>query len=135
MKAAERGQDLPADQTPQGLVVRRVDAEVEALSAAVRLRLVAPHGQKRPDDAVLALGPDPGGGAARDQSIENRLDLVGGRVPCGSQPVAREGVAKIPKLLLGASVQRRSLDHLGSEQLTAEERVLLGLGPAELMVD
>ncbi len=56
-------------------------------------------------------------------------------MPCGAKPVSRERVAKVPKLFLGAAVQRRSVDDLGPEALTAEPRVLLGLGPAEPMVD
>src|SRR6188474_1193267 len=135
MEAAERGQDLPADQAPQGFVVRRVDAEVEALGPAVGLRLVAPHHQERPDDAVLARRADSGGRPARGEPVEDGLDLVGGGVPGGAKPVSRERVAKVPELFLGASVQRRGLDDIGSETLTAVPRVLLGLGPAELMVD
>src|SRR4051812_16491910 len=104
MEAAERRQDLPADQTPQGFVVRRVDAEVEALGAAVGLRVVTPHRQERPDDAVLALRPNSGGRPARGEPVEDGLDLVGGGVPGGAKPISRERVAKVPELLLGASV-------------------------------
>jgi hypothetical protein len=81
MEAAERGQDLPADQATQRIVVRRVDAEREALGAAVRLSLVAPHVQERPDDAVGALRPDSRRRPARREPVEDGLDLVGSRVP------------------------------------------------------
>jgi hypothetical protein len=56
-------------------------------------------------------------------------------VPGGAKPISRERVAKVPELFLGAAIQRRSVDHLGAETLTAENRILLGLGPAEPMVD
>ena len=44
-------------------------------------------GEQRADDAVLAARLDPCRRAARDEPVEDRLDLVGGRVARRAQPV------------------------------------------------
>src|SRR4029079_10900257 len=135
MEPAKGGQDLAADQAPQRVVVRGVEAEVETHRAAVRLGLVAPDSQERPDDAVVALRADAGGPPARGQPGARGLDLVGCGVPGRPQAILGEGVAKLTKLVLGAAVRRRRFDDLGAEALPAEARVVLGLGAPELMVD
>ena len=65
---------------------------------AVRLRLVAPDAEQRPNDPVLPLRLDPAGLAARHQTVDDGLDLVGGRVAGGAQPVGRERVAELAQL-------------------------------------
>ena len=76
--------------------------------------LLGPEVEQRPDDAVLALRLDPAGPAARDEPIEDGLDLVGGRVPGRAQAIGRERVADAPQLVLGA--RGRGVDDLGPEQ-------------------
>ena len=80
MELPEQRQDLVADQAALRVRVGRVDAELEPLAAAVRLGLVPPDGQQRMDDAVLPPRLDPGGGAARGEPVDDRLDLVRGGV-------------------------------------------------------
>ena len=113
--------------------VRRVDAERQPVGAAVRLGLLAPERQQRPDDAVLALRLDPARAAARDEPVEDRLDLVGGRVAGRAQPVGRERVARSRKLGLGRPAARRSTTSAPST-LAAEARVLVGLLAAQAVV-
>ena len=76
-------------------------------SRAVRRRLVARDVEERPNDAVLPAQLDPTGGAARDDPVEDRLDLVGRRVAGGPEPEAgRGGVAQLSH----RSLCRRRLD-------------------------
>ena len=87
-----------------GLGVRRVDPPRELPLAAVRLRLLAPERKERPHDAVLAPRSDPPRRAARHDAVEDRLDLVRGRVAGGAQSGAgRQGVAELAQLRLCAS--------------------------------
>src|SRR5437870_2590101 len=58
VQLAETRHDLVADQPALRVPVGRVGAEFEPLRAAVRLRLVAPHREQRPHDAVLPLRLD-----------------------------------------------------------------------------
>src|SRR5260370_1897901 len=78
MQQAQQRQDLVADEPALRVRVARVDAEGEPLGGAVLLRLGAPHGEQRMDDAVLAARVDPGRAAAGGEPVEDRLDLVGG---------------------------------------------------------
>ena len=71
--------------------VRRVDPEGEPALAAERLGLLAPERQQRPDDAVLAPRLDPLRVPARDEPVEDRLDLVARRVAGGAEPVGAPG--------------------------------------------
>ena len=57
MQAAEQRQDLLADQAALRVGVVESVAERETLGAAVRLRLLAPDGEERMDDAVVAARP------------------------------------------------------------------------------
>src|SRR5207253_7482462 len=77
MQLPQERQDLAADQAAEGVRVGRVGAEGEALRAAVGLRLRAPELEQRTDDPVLAPDADPARAAARDEPVEDRLDLVG----------------------------------------------------------
>src|SRR5947199_372492 len=83
----------------------RVDEHVLDLlappGAAVGLRLLAPELQERTDDAVLALGLDPAGDAARYEPVEDGFDLVARGVPGRAQAIREEGVADPPQLVLG----------------------------------
>ena len=81
MDPLEQRQDLAADQPARRAGVRRVDPERDAALAAERLGLLAPERQQRPDDAVLAARLDPLRVAARDEPVEDRLDLVARGVP------------------------------------------------------
>ena len=63
--------------------------------------------EQRTHDAVLTPRLDPFAGAARDEPVENRLDLVRSGVPRCPQPVGRERVAELranrPRSPAGAS--------------------------------
>ena len=110
-----------------------VAAEVEALGEAVRLGLVAPAVEQRPDDAVRRGAGRSPGRAARDDSVEDGLDLVGGGVARRAQPVGRERVADLAQLVLGRPAA--AVDDLGAEHVAAERRVLLRLRSAQSVVD
>ena len=71
--------------------------------------------------------------AARDEPVEDRLDLVRGGVAGRAQPVAADRAALVAECGLGepAAVE---LHDLRAERLGAEARVLLGLGAAQLVV-
>src|SRR5207253_4170441 len=129
----EQRQDLVADQAALRLRVRGVDAEVELLGPAVGLRLLPPEREQWADDAVLAAHLDPRRTAARDEPVEDRLDLVRGGVPRRAQPVGRDGVAQIAQLLLGRSASH--LHHFRAEGLAAEARVPRRLLAAQAVVD
>ena len=84
---------------------------------------VAPDAEQRPNDPVLSLRLDPAGLPARHQTVDDGLDLVGGRVARGAEPVGRERVAELAQLSLGRG--RRSLHDLRPEGTGAELRVLV----------
>src|SRR5438067_583658 len=140
MNLTQQRQDPFADEAARRVAVRAVHAVGESVGAAVGDGLVAPERQERSDDAVFALRFDPGGAAARDEPVEDRLDLIGGCVARGAQPVGREAVANLAKLLLGGTRARRrsrralhpgilrdaaAVDELGAHQLAAKARVFL----------
>src|SRR5206468_3503674 len=66
MQPAQERQDLVADQAALRARVRAVPAEVEPLGEAVRLGVLAPAAEQRPDDAVRAAPVDLPGRSARD---------------------------------------------------------------------
>ena len=70
--------------------------------------LLAPERQQRADDAVLAARLDPGRVPARDEPVEDGLDLVGGGVAGRAQPVRRERVAQLAQLGLARPRAARS---------------------------
>src|SRR6266568_3968462 len=100
MELAKPRQDLVTDQAALRVAVRAVDSEVEILGAAIGFRLLAPDGEHGPDDSVLAFRLDPARRSARDQPVEDGLDLVGGGVAGRAQPVGRERVADLAELVL-----------------------------------
>ena len=108
---------------------------VSPSACAVGLGLLAPERQQRTDDAVLAPRLDPARDAARDEPVEDGLDLVRGGVAGRAQAVAGEGVAHLAQGVFGRPRGRRCLDDLGAEHFAAVASVLLGLGPAETVVD
>ena len=126
MDLLEEWHDLPADQAPCRRRVRRVEAVAEPAIAAERLGLLAPERQQRADDAVLAIGLDPFRVPARDEPVEDRLDLVARGVPGRTQAIGRQGVAKITQLGFPAPGPVH-LDDRGAEVLPAEARILVGL--------
>ena len=73
-------------------------------------------------DSIIAPRRHPGCAAARDEPVEDRLDLVGGGVPGRAQAVAGDGVALLPQLRL-AKPSSVELDHLGAEHVAAEPRI------------
>ena len=85
-------QDPLADQAALRAGVRRVRSEREADGAAVALRLLTADREQRAHDAVGALRLDPGGRPARDEAVEDGLDLVRARVArgAGGRSVANE---------------------------------------------
>ncbi len=121
-----------ADQASLRVRVGRVAPEVEAVGQAVRLGLVPPAVQERADDAVVAAPVDLAGRAAGDDSVEDGLHLVGGRVPGCPQPVGRERVADLAPVVL--RLPAAAVDDLGAEHVAAERGVLVGLLPAKAMV-
>ena len=80
MQAPEEREDLVADQATLRVRVGGIGAEGQAVLSAVRLRLLPPEREQRTDDAVLARRPDALAVAGRDEPIEDRLDLIRGRV-------------------------------------------------------
>jgi hypothetical protein len=134
MQAAQERQDLVADQPPLRVGIRRVEAEVEPGRAAVRLRLRAPERQQRVDKSVGAPRCDACGRAARDEPVEDRLDLIRGGVTGGSKLVT---TSYLPPLVSELGLREAStvaLDHLGSQHLGAEARVLCGVGASQPVV-
>src|SRR6266487_3618525 len=133
LEGAQEGQDAFADQPACRVLVGAVTAVVEPLRPAVGLGLPPPDRQQRTDDPVLALRLDPCRAAARHQPVEDRLDLVGGGVPGGSEPVGREAVPNLPQFDLGRSAA--AVDDLGPQQLATEASVFVGFFSAPPMVD
>src|SRR5918996_2621702 len=131
----ERGQDVVADDAPRRGWIRGIDPERQALRAAVALGLLAPQGQERTDDAVLAPDANAGRRPARGEPVEDRLDLVGGRVASCAQSVGGEAVTKLAQLGLRPLSGRGRVHDLGPEPVAAEAGVLLGLRAAKPMVD
>src|ERR671924_186343 len=129
----EERDDLLADEAALGVRVGRVDPERHPDGPAVRLGLLAPDGQQRTHDAVLAPGLDTTGLAARDEPVEDGLDLVGRGVAGRPQTVGGEGVAQVAEIGLGRCGWR--VDDFGTEHLRAEPRVVFGLCPAKRVVD
>src|SRR5690242_11900866 len=99
MELAQPWHDLVANQPPFRVAVRGVDAEVEPCGVAVRLRLLAPDLEQRAHDPVFALRLDRARDAARDESVQDSLDLVARRVPGSAQAVGEEGVANLPQFV------------------------------------
>ena len=125
VETAEQREQLVADQPPLRIRVGRVDAHRQAALAAVVLGLLAGDVEQRPHHAVLAAHLDATSGSARDDPVQHRLDLIGGRVTCGAQATALGGqVAEVAHRRLG----RRGLDpdDLGSHQHLAVARVRVG---------
>jgi hypothetical protein len=133
MEAAQERQDLVADQAALRVGVGRVDPEVEPGRAAVRLRLLPPERQKRVDDPVVGAGDDAGRRAARDEPVEDRLDLVRGGVTGRPQAVASDGTPLLAQRGLGEP-SAGALHDLGAERLDAEASVLGGIGAAQLVI-
>src|SRR5215211_2143535 len=125
-------QDLVADQPSDGARVRRVFAKRQAVLRAVAARLASPDAEKGADDTVLTLGLDSFRGAARDEAVEDRLDLVREGVAGCSKTIGREAVADPPELVFGASA--RPVDDVGAEVLAAEACVVVGLRTAQVVV-
>src|SRR5439155_348441 len=71
--------------------------------------------------------------AARDEAVEDRLDLVGGGVTGRTQALTCDGIALVAQLGL-AEAAPVQLDDLGTERLAAEARVLVRLGAAQPVV-
>src|SRR5215211_1110658 len=132
MDPAEERQDLVADQPSDGARVRRVFAKRQAVLRAVAARLASPDAEKGADDTVLTLGLDSFRGAARDEAVEDRLDLVREGVAGCSKTIGREAVADPPELVFGASA--RPVDDVGAEVLAAEACVVVGLRTAQVVV-
>jgi hypothetical protein len=137
VQAPQERQDLLADQAALGVAVRGVAAGRQPDGAAVRVGLLATDAEERPDDAVLAAPLDPARSAARDEAVEDRLDLVGRRVAGGAEPVGGEGVANLSQLVLSRAVACRAaaVDDLGAEDLAAKARILIGLVAPEAVID
>src|SRR5581483_1182912 len=133
VKSAQERQDLVADEAPLRIGVRRVDAERHACGLTVRLRLPAPHVEKRMDDAVRAPRRNPGRGPARREPVHDRLHLVRRRVAGRTPAVARDGVALAPELRL-AEAPSFYLDHAATEHRGAEIRIRFRLVAAELVI-
>ena len=130
----EQRQEPLTDQPALRRAVRRVDPPREPVVPAVLLRLLPPDGEDRTDDAVGATGPDAARRAARDDAVENRLDLVRGGVAGRAQPaVRRQRVPQVTQLRLRSDSV--GPDHLGPESVRAVRRVAVGLVPANAVVD
>src|SRR5262249_10555756 len=130
MELLEQRQDLAADETADGARVRRVDAVEEIALATESLGFLAPEGEQRTEDAVVAPRLDALRVPARDEAVEDRLDLVGRRVTRRAQPVGRLRIADRPQLRL-ARPARVELDDLRAELALAEPRVVVGVAAAE----
>ena len=123
MEPPEQRQDLVPDQPSRGVRIRRVDADREAVLDAVRRRLLPRDGEQRAHDAVLATHLDPARRAARDDPVEDGLDLIRRRVPRGAEPEAfGGGVAEVAHRRLG----RRRLD--ADDAGAHHGRAVLGVG-------
>src|SRR5512146_784201 len=118
MDAFEPWQDLVTDQSAQGRRIRRVGAPLEPALAAVLLGLFAPHTKQRPNDAVVAADIDPFRRPAGGEPEEDRLDLVGERVPGGAQLLRAERVADVAQLGFRRTAGG-ALHDLGAEPLRA----------------
>src|SRR5882757_9680211 len=133
MELAEERQDLLADQSALRLAIARINAKCEPCRFAVRDRLLTSHGQERMDDAVVAPWRHSGRAPARDEPVEDRLDLIRRGVPSRAQSVACDGIALRAQLRLTEAAPV-VLDDVGAEHVTAEARVLLGGCTTELVV-
>jgi hypothetical protein len=120
----EQGQDLVADQAADGVAIGRVHAVGEPALPAERFGFLAPDGEERADDAVLPLRLDPLRVSARDQPVEDRLDLVGGGVAGRPQPLGGLRVADRAQLRL-ARAARVEADDLRAQLAFAEAGVLV----------
>src|SRR5205823_6420458 len=123
LKACELGLDPPVPPANRALERDRATLEPGAVVRTDELNAVA----------VCALRLGPGGATARDEPVEDRLDLIGGCVAGGAEPVGREAVANLAQLVLGPT--SAAVDDLGAHQLATEARVCLGLFPAQAVVD
>ena len=106
----EQRQDPSPDQAALRVAIRAVLAVCETRRGAVRLGLLTPEAEQRSHDAVLALRLDAGAGtAARDEPVEDGLDLVRGSVAGRAEPVrrvARTG-ARAARPRCGRAARRR----------------------------
>ena len=132
MELPQEREDLVPDQASLGVPVGRVAPEVEADGQAVRLGLVPPAVQERADDIVVSAPVDLAGRAAGDDSVENGLHLVGGRVPGCPQTVGRERVADPAPVVL--RLPAAAVDDLRAEHVAAERGVVVGFLPAKTVV-
>ena len=131
--SSQQRKDLRADQAALRVRVRAVARGTSSPSRpAVRLGLLAPEAEQRPDDAVLAPRLDP---RRRDRSRR------GGRARSrpGRTPYGRSRAADRPRTSSAARAARprfapAGLDDLGAEEIAAEARVLVGLGAAQAVV-
>jgi len=108
MQPAQERQDLVADQATLRAGVRAVAAEVEPLGEAVRLGVLAPTAEERPDDPIRAAPIDLARRAARDDAVENGLDLVRRGVAGGAEPVGCERIAPRPSTTSATNVSRQN---------------------------
>ena len=128
-----RRKDLVPDESALRVDVRGVAPHLERVLATVRLCLVAPHAEQRPDDAVLTLQLDALRRSRGDEPEEDRLDLVGGRMPRRTQAMSLgKAVTELAELRLVTCGRR--LDHIGSQQFAAVARVPLRLLAAEAVI-
>ena len=134
VELAQEREDLVADTPAPRRPVRIVDPHGEPVLRAVGVRLLPGHVEQRPDDSVLAPGLDPARGAARDDPVEHRLDLVGGGVTRRAQPEpGGRRVARLAHRRLGRS--RLDPDDARAHQLDAVLGVRVGVLPADAVVD
>ena len=106
MDALEQRQDLLADQPAGGRGVRRIGTERKPALAAERLGLLAPERQQRAYHPVLAARLDPLRVAARDEPVEDRLDLIARGVAGGAQPLRPLRVAEVAQPGLAQAARR-----------------------------
>src|SRR5207248_6425370 len=118
MKPAQARQDLVPDQPALRLAVRPVRAELEPFGATVRLGLLAPDREQRTHDSVFPARLDSPGNTARNQPVQHRLDLVGGRVARRPQAISVEGVTNVAPLVLRRAAA--AVDDPGAEVVGAE---------------
>src|SRR4030081_355095 len=115
MQFTQTREDLVADESALRIAVRLVEPELEPFGTAVLLRLFAPDREQRTHDAVLSSQLDPFRYAARDQLVEDRLDLVRGGVAGRTQPVGRERVPDPAPVVFGQGAA--AVHDLGAEML------------------
>src|SRR5207302_944420 len=71
--------------------------------------------------------------AAGDEPVEDRLDLIGGRMPGRTQALLPYRVPLVPERSL-AQPAPVELDHVRSELLAAEGRIVIRVGPPEPVI-